>query len=320
MQRHWQENDRQLSVGTSQHMREIRQWKVVLIAAAASVLAMVQPAMAQTQPPDVVEYYHADALGSVRAVTDASGAVVRTFDYRPFGEGENPAAGVASQRFTGKERDRESGLDYFGARYYANPTGRFTTVDPVIAWSAAARDPQLWNRYAYVRNNPLRYTDPDGRCIWDLCIGEVAAAAAVSEAAVAGAYALSAATVLIWHKRDAITHSVVEAATASGSALWNVVDSVKRASRVDPYDYPDNYPRIDRTGKAHTQDGVPLPDHVPETWSREMLEDAATTLRRSIRARNDEAQRLGEDPGHRTRINDEERLLRQIEKALEEFQ
>ena len=52
---------------------------------------------------------------------------------------------------------------------------------------------------------------------------------------------------------------------------------------------------------------------------REMLEDAAGTLRRSIKARQDEALRLGEDPGHRTRINDEQRLLRQIEKALREL-
>ena len=70
------------------------------------------------------------ALGSVRAVTNASGAVVRTHDYRPFGEGENPTAGTDPTRFTGKERDTESGFDYFGARYYASRSGRFTTVDP----------------------------------------------------------------------------------------------------------------------------------------------------------------------------------------------
>jgi RHS repeat-associated protein len=144
-----------------ERMRDRCKWNVGLIAALVLIVAV--PAMAQTQLPDVVEYYHADAPGSVRAVTDASGAVVRTSDYRPFGEGENPAAGVVPARFTGKERDRESGLDYFGARYYASRTGRFTSVDPVLDQQKALLDPQRWNRYAYALNNPLRNVDPDGR-------------------------------------------------------------------------------------------------------------------------------------------------------------
>ena len=122
---------------------------------------------AAAQPPDVtVEYYHLDAVGSVRAVTDATGAVVRRYDYRPFGEGDGVSAGADPLRFTGKERDAETGLDYFGARHYAQRTGRFTTVDPVQTTSDNLADPQRWNRYAYVRNNPLRFSDPDGRCIY----------------------------------------------------------------------------------------------------------------------------------------------------------
>jgi RHS repeat-associated protein len=66
------------------------------------------------------------------------------------------------QQFTGKERDTETGLDYFGARYYAAAQGRFTSVDPENA-GADPSDPQSWNGYAYARNNPLKYTDPDGR-------------------------------------------------------------------------------------------------------------------------------------------------------------
>jgi RHS repeat-associated protein len=52
---------------------------------------------------------------------------------------------------------------YFGARYYRADVGRFTTVDPELRIKDALIDPQKWNRYAYVRNNPLRYIDPDGR-------------------------------------------------------------------------------------------------------------------------------------------------------------
>jgi len=63
--------------------------------------------------------------------------------------------------FTGKERDSESGLDYFGARYDASSLGRFMTPDPLMA-SGHARNPQTWNRYAYALNNPLRFVDPDG--------------------------------------------------------------------------------------------------------------------------------------------------------------
>jgi RHS repeat-associated protein len=138
-------------VSTSRHLGSVIGLLLLCVATAAQ---------AQTSP-NVVEYYHLDALGSVRAVTNQSGAVVRTHDYRPFGEGENPVAGSEPTRFTGKERDAESGLDYVGARYYANRTGRFTTVDPGHV-GGNIFDPQSWNAYAYARNNPLRFVDPTG--------------------------------------------------------------------------------------------------------------------------------------------------------------
>ena len=65
------------------------------------------------------------------------------------------------QQFTAKERDNETGLDYFLARYYSSTQGRFTSTDPLEA-SARLRNPQTWNRYTYVLNNPLRLVDPDG--------------------------------------------------------------------------------------------------------------------------------------------------------------
>jgi RHS repeat-associated protein len=64
-------------------------------------------------------------------------------------------------QFTGKERDSESGLDEFGARYYSSSMGRFMSSDPGNA-GATNDDPQSWNAYAYARNNPLSYGDPDG--------------------------------------------------------------------------------------------------------------------------------------------------------------
>jgi RHS repeat-associated protein len=63
---------------------------------------------------------------------------------------------------TQKERDNESGLDYFGARYYSGPQGRFTGVDAGRVNKRHLANPQKWNRYAYTLNNPLKYIDPDG--------------------------------------------------------------------------------------------------------------------------------------------------------------
>ena len=119
------------------------------------------PAAAQSPSSAVVEYYHLDALGSVRAVTDATGAVVRRHDYFPFGEEAAPPPGADPLRFAGKARDAETGLDYFRARYYASRAGRFTTVDPEHV-GGNIFDPQSWNAYAYARNNPFRFVDPSG--------------------------------------------------------------------------------------------------------------------------------------------------------------
>ncbi len=67
--------------------------------------------------------------------------------------------------FTGKERDAETGLDYFGARYMSSAQGRFTTPDSIHIMSQKLFDPQQWNMYSYVRNNPLRLIDPTGMYI-----------------------------------------------------------------------------------------------------------------------------------------------------------
>src|SRR5439155_7904861 len=132
-----------------------------------------------TQAPDTgTSYPFTDMLGSVRAVSNSSGSLSECYDYLPFGRmlgsADNgrsgsgcypnlsqPLSSRLPQKFTGKERDAETGLDFFGARYMSAAQGRFMSPDPLIA-SAKLEDPQTWNRYAYARNNPLRYTDPEG--------------------------------------------------------------------------------------------------------------------------------------------------------------
>ena len=66
------------------------------------------------------------------------------------------------QKFTSKERDSETGLDFFGARYFAPVQGRFTSPDEPL-YDQYADEPQSWNLYSYVRNNPLVYVDPNGK-------------------------------------------------------------------------------------------------------------------------------------------------------------
>ena len=118
-----------------------------------------------------------DHLGTPRIVLDQTGSLagVKHHDYLPFGEelfagtgGRTAAMGYTGdgirQQFTLKERDNETGLDYFLARYYSSTQGRFTSADEPFA-DQIADDPQSWNLYTYVRNNPLIATDPDGRAI-----------------------------------------------------------------------------------------------------------------------------------------------------------
>jgi len=70
--------------------------------------------------------------------------------------------GAVGQKFTGKERDAETGLDFFGARYMSSAQGRFTSPDGPFN-DQDPSDPQSWNLYAYTRNNPLIFVDPNGR-------------------------------------------------------------------------------------------------------------------------------------------------------------
>jgi RHS repeat-associated protein len=135
---------------------------------AIALLLLTGARVVGAQPANVVvEYYHTDALGSVRAVSDPSGTVTAQHDYFPFGEEYAASSGSDSRRFTGKERDIETGLDYFGGRSYSAKLGRFAAVDPQLNESDAALNPQKWNRYAYARSNPLAFVDPDGRdALW----------------------------------------------------------------------------------------------------------------------------------------------------------
>ena len=114
-----------------------------------------------------LRYYISDHLGSTSMVMDEMFTIsdpLEDIDYYPYG-------GIAYQGgsgdlnhffFTGKERDSETGNDYFGARYYSSNVGRWMSPDPAWFIANEIEGPQSWNLYAYVRNNPLNLTDPTG--------------------------------------------------------------------------------------------------------------------------------------------------------------
>lgn len=115
-------------------------------------------------------------MGSPRVITDHTGAVKARRDFMPFGEeiysgiggrtgdtGQKYSATGDSvrQKFTGYQKDTETSLDFAEARMYENRFGRFTAVDPLLT-SGKSANPQTFNRYVYVGNNPINITDPAG--------------------------------------------------------------------------------------------------------------------------------------------------------------
>ena len=114
------------------------------------------------QPGMNVQYVHWDHLGSTRMMTDESGVSFAVFKYYPFGlEAESIGGDELRQKFTGHERDDRVGLDYMMARSCRMALGRFLEPDE-YGGSTRLSQPQSWNRYAYVMNDPINATDPTG--------------------------------------------------------------------------------------------------------------------------------------------------------------
>ena len=124
--------------------------------------------IARVQPNGDRRYYHGDALGSVRALSDDAGRVVATYAYDAFGAlrlqtdgGGNPFT------FTGEQLDGEIGLVYLRTRYYDPTVGRFITRDGFPGHDLLT---QSRNKYVYVQNNPVLHDDPDGQ-FWNFVAG-----------------------------------------------------------------------------------------------------------------------------------------------------
>lgn len=102
-----------------------------------------------------VKFHLGDHLGSSNLVLDGAGGLVNREEYTPYGETSFGGFAKKRYRFTGKERDEESGLSYHGARYYAPWLGRWSSCDPLGTVDGL-------NLYRFVRNNPVRFSDPHG--------------------------------------------------------------------------------------------------------------------------------------------------------------
>jgi RHS repeat-associated protein len=139
------------------------QWAHSNVFAAGQLIATYSPNPDPSQATNWILNYHlTDWLGTRRVLTDSAGNPQESCLSLPYGNGETCYPSPTEHLFTGKERDAESGNDYFGARYYASTMGRFLSPDPLGQWVADVGDPQSWNFYAYGRNNPLTNIDPTG--------------------------------------------------------------------------------------------------------------------------------------------------------------
>jgi len=159
-------------------------WRQDFIYGEGQVVAGESPQFAALGEPAVVyggiRHYHLDHLRSVRMVTNAAGRSTARHNYDPFGVATTPMnqehaffaeSQIDAMRFAGHQRDFQGWinaenrdyLDYMHARFYNPNWGRFLSIDPGKDWDM--HQPQSWNMYAYVRNNPINATDPDGRVV-----------------------------------------------------------------------------------------------------------------------------------------------------------
>ncbi|MEJ1415508.1 MAG: RHS repeat-associated core domain-containing protein, partial [Candidatus Sedimenticola sp. (ex Thyasira tokunagai)] len=141
--------------------------------------------------PDKTRYLHRDALGSIDTITDTLGNIVERMSYEPFGArrggdwrvgtGLSTIPVLTNRGFTGHEHVDEMDLIHMNGRVYDPELGRFLSADPTM------QDPyssQGYNRYSYVHNNPLKYTDPSGYGFFKNSI--VRAVVAIAAAAIVG--------------------------------------------------------------------------------------------------------------------------------------
>lgn len=172
------------------YIQPLWQRAISLLLIPAFLLTTV-PAQAAFVPGEVFYYYHSDQIGSSNVITDRSGNVIQQHEYKAYGGDRytlNNAAGHpeynSTYLFTSQAFDDDTGLYFYGSRYYDPEIGKFTQCDTLVP---STTDPQTLNRYAYCNNNPLKYSDPTGHFIVAIFFLIVAIAKAAAIGAAIGA-------------------------------------------------------------------------------------------------------------------------------------
>jgi RHS repeat-associated protein len=227
---------------------------------------------------NVLYYLHADHLGSASLTTDANGNVTSQLRYLPYGapRPNYPTGSVPTDyRFTGQRSDAYINLYEMGARWYDADLGRWLSPDSIVP---QPENPQTLNRFAYVNNNPVRYTDPSGHCIWDLCIVE--GIGLVELAALGGAAFLTAyyygpgsaerRAALVTNIGSLLPDSVkYESKTGSSASVNNALShAAGQMGSLDPRD-PKHKRMVDDIYKEHNQGN----SSVSQKTLDKMLED-----------------------------------------------
>jgi RHS repeat-associated protein len=131
------------------------------------IALMLSLGLSTAQAKDRISYFHSDISGSPIAATNDNGDVLWEESYKPYGERldntRNANKDQNNQWFTGKQEEADLGLQYFGARWYHQASGRFISRDPAGVLAHVESNPMMFNRYAYANNNPYKYVDPDGQ-------------------------------------------------------------------------------------------------------------------------------------------------------------
>lgn len=206
-------------------------------------------------------FYHNDHLGGVNVITDIGGNRVQLNEYAPWGGVSREEGTIVdpTHRFTGQERDPETGVYYYGGRYYDNSIGRFLSPDPYVQ---EPENPQSLNRYTYVLNNPVSYVDPSGHFWWLLAEILVWALEAATPAALEGAAAGAAIS-------QAIGGAVILSMAASMQYTVFSQNGVTQVNLGPPPKYAEatKLPGANNDG-SQTQDGLGNDKNGKSWWQR----------------------------------------------------
>jgi len=250
-------------------------WQRTNVFGAGSLLA--------TYDASGLHFHLTDSLGTRRVQTTASGQPETDIQSLPFGDGLTPSGNctdATEHHFTGKERDAESGNDYFEARYYASSMGRFMSPD----WSdkeepvpyAKLNDPQSLNLYAYVGNNPLSTIDADGHGangdIWDQFNANVLSAAGDNAAFFFGNMGLGSQAIADAAQQQNAT--TTPSTSTSTDPIATALSKVPGVASVTPA--PD--PKLDVAKGGHRNETDALTFKTPEDKAKFLAESGRKSL------------------------------------------